>query len=220
MSASKNSHVLSVLRKNLALSQHEIAEMLGCAKATITSIEVGRLKLSESLADRIVAVTGCDKEWLLANDVSVPMPSQALDLGKTAYRSDPHLKIWKADYTYQIYILADAFSRLFCEIRKLEKTSQRDNLEAHLRKEMEVLGKTQTTPGARPLFSAPKDGLRFYKERKISLPRELINLINVDYVIETAPETVRRADEQPMHHLAPRIRKAPQKKKSANLSPG
>src|SRR6516162_2740735 len=115
MSASKNSHVLSVLRKNLALSQHEIAEMLGCAKATITSIEVGRLKLSESLADRIVAVTGCDKEWLLANDVSVPMPKRALDFQSV------HSGLRDQKHACTIQLLADIFSRLFCEVRKLKK---------------------------------------------------------------------------------------------------
>jgi DNA-binding XRE family transcriptional regulator len=191
MSASKNSHVLSVLRKNLALRQSELAEMLGCAKATITSIEVGRLKLSESLADRIVAVTGCDRDWLLANDITVPMPSQAIDsdvkvLPRGHFRRS---NIPKPTYVYTMYLLTDLFSRLFAEVRKLEKTSIRNELEDHIRKELSVLEKTQTDANARPLYSMSKDAFEYFERYSKELPPELLNLgLDFKHLIETSPE--------------------------------
>jgi hypothetical protein len=44
------------------------------AGTTIRSIEVGRLALSPNLATLIAAHTGADPAWLLANDLSAPMP--------------------------------------------------------------------------------------------------------------------------------------------------
>jgi transcriptional regulator with XRE-family HTH domain len=79
MPASKYAHVLAILRKSLGLKQSELAEMVGCSAVTIQSVEVNRLKLSKSLASRISMETGADLDWLLANDVSVPMPEYDAD---------------------------------------------------------------------------------------------------------------------------------------------
>jgi DNA-binding XRE family transcriptional regulator len=56
------------------LKQSELAELVGCSTVTIQSVEVNRLKLSKSLAARISLQTGADMDWLLANDVNIPMP--------------------------------------------------------------------------------------------------------------------------------------------------
>ena len=74
MPASKFVNVLAVLRKQLSLKQGELAELAGCSISTIQAIEVDKLKLSKSLASRISLQTGANLDWLLANDVSVPMP--------------------------------------------------------------------------------------------------------------------------------------------------
>src|SRR6516165_10387001 len=118
MPASKLCHVLSVLRKNLALRQTQLAKMVGCSVATITSVEVGRLKLSESLAKRIAAATGCDEQWLLAGDASVPMPpkqpvfrevttgdASVTRLVRRGSRDQAHI--------YTVYLLIEVLSRLF-----------------------------------------------------------------------------------------------------------
>jgi DNA-binding XRE family transcriptional regulator len=191
MPASKSSHVLSVLRKNLALRQNELAQMVGCSVNTITSIEVGRLKLSESLAKRIAVVTGCDEQWLLANDMSVPVASQPLvfDGRRRRFR-----------YAHTICLLTVIFSRLFAEVRKLEKTSVRDELEDRIRKELRVLEKTQTDPDARPLYSSNKETLQALHilNKRSGLPAELLNLgIDIERLIETAPET--KAKSPPDH---------------------
>jgi DNA-binding XRE family transcriptional regulator len=201
MPASKSSHVLSVLRKNLALRQTELAKMVGCSVNTITSIEVGRLKLSESLAKRIAAVTGCDEQWLLAGDISVPMPNEPLAIDVTGRFSRGLKK--QNRYVYTIYLLSEVFSRLFAEVRKLEKTSIRDELEDRIRKELKVLEKTQTDPDARPLYSVNKEMLQvLHILQNRELPSALLNLgINLERLIETAPET--KTKSPPEHKKAP-----------------
>jgi transcriptional regulator with XRE-family HTH domain len=74
MPASKFVNVLAILRKSLSLKQGELAELAGCSVSTVQAIEVNKLRLSRSLAARISLQTGADMDWLLANDVSVPIP--------------------------------------------------------------------------------------------------------------------------------------------------
>ena len=74
MPASKQAHVLAILRKNLGLKQIDLAKMVSTSLDTIQSVETNRLALSKSLAERISAFTGADLAWLLANDLSAPMP--------------------------------------------------------------------------------------------------------------------------------------------------
>jgi len=74
MPASKYSHVLALLRDALALKQTELAKMADCSVATVQSVELGRLKLSNALAARIGAATGVDLDWLRANDLNQPVP--------------------------------------------------------------------------------------------------------------------------------------------------
>lgn len=74
MPASKHLHVLALVRTSLNLKQSELAELAHCSRATVQSIELNRLALSESLAARISAATGVDLDWLRANDLSRPVP--------------------------------------------------------------------------------------------------------------------------------------------------
>jgi DNA-binding XRE family transcriptional regulator len=206
MPASKLSHVLSVLRKNLALRQTQLAKMVGCSVATITSIEVGRLKFSESLAKRIAAATGCDEQWLLAGDASVPMPPKQPVFRKVASGHSGVTRLVRRGsrdqvHVYTIYLLMEVFSRLLAEVRKLEKTNARNTLENCIRKELEVLEKTQTAPDALPLHSATKQTLQDLRKR-FGLPAELLNLgIDLEHLIETAPEAKAKSPslEQKIH---------------------
>jgi transcriptional regulator with XRE-family HTH domain len=63
-------HTVAVLRSVIGVGQKELAALVDCSPATIQSIELnsGRLKLSESLAERISHETGVDLNWLLSND--------------------------------------------------------------------------------------------------------------------------------------------------------
>lgn len=53
-----------------------MAEFLDCSIDTIKSIESGRMKLSESMAERMFHEFGISKAWLLAGDVSAPPIAQ------------------------------------------------------------------------------------------------------------------------------------------------
>jgi transcriptional regulator with XRE-family HTH domain len=68
----KPRHNLAVLRKILGLTQPEMAKLVRVSPATIASIEAnsGRLKLSESLAERISDATGVSYAWLLENELT------------------------------------------------------------------------------------------------------------------------------------------------------
>jgi transcriptional regulator with XRE-family HTH domain len=69
MRKSAQKHTLAVLRLQLGLGQKEFAELVECSRPTIQSIELGRLPLSDKLADRISRETGIGIAWLKKNDV-------------------------------------------------------------------------------------------------------------------------------------------------------
>ena len=72
MRRSPQSHTLAVLRVMLGLGQKEMAEILERSKPTVQAIELGKLRLTEELAQRASAKTGISLEWLLDNDVNKP----------------------------------------------------------------------------------------------------------------------------------------------------
>ena len=76
MQPSPLKHVLAIVRTTVGLTQKELAAVLGCSVPTIQSIELGRLKLSEGLAQRVVENTGVDLACLLHNDPSQPVLDQ------------------------------------------------------------------------------------------------------------------------------------------------
>ncbi|MFT5469321.1 MAG: transcriptional regulator with XRE-family HTH domain [Verrucomicrobiales bacterium] len=68
-------HSLALLRQELDLAQKELAAIADCSVATVQSIELGRLKLSEKLAARISKKTGVSMIWLLAGEPKRPIPA-------------------------------------------------------------------------------------------------------------------------------------------------
>ncbi len=65
-------HTLAVLRTSIGLRQQQMADLVGCSKATIQAVELNKLKLSESLAELISAATGVSLDWLLKGDTKTP----------------------------------------------------------------------------------------------------------------------------------------------------
>jgi len=55
--------------------------MVSCAPVTVQSIELGKLRLSQKLAERIALQTGVSLPWLLQNDYTVP-PTCGRDPGQ------------------------------------------------------------------------------------------------------------------------------------------
>ena len=66
-------HPIAVLRQVLGLGQKEFAELVGRSTPTIQAIELGKLKLSETLAAKIEEQTGVNSYWLLDGDVNRPI---------------------------------------------------------------------------------------------------------------------------------------------------
>jgi transcriptional regulator with XRE-family HTH domain len=88
MPASVGRHNLARIRKLMGLTQVDLGRMLGRSAATIKSIEIGKLALSEGLANRINETLGIrDKAWLLANDLQAPVPSDAARIAKALNES-------------------------------------------------------------------------------------------------------------------------------------
>ena len=74
MAASKFKHNLARLRKQLGLSQVEVANLVGCSKTTIQSVELCRLELSSRLATNLQGALGVPADWFLANNLKSPIP--------------------------------------------------------------------------------------------------------------------------------------------------
>lgn len=71
-------HPLAVLRKILEMSQQDFAELVNCSVATIQSVELGRLRLSLALAERIRDATGISVNWLIRGNPSDPPETDPL----------------------------------------------------------------------------------------------------------------------------------------------
>ena len=76
MPVSVKRHNLARLRKELQITQAKLAALLRCSSATIKAVEIGKLPLSESLAERIGRATGVDPIWLLQNDLNAPIAAR------------------------------------------------------------------------------------------------------------------------------------------------
>lgn len=63
-------HPLAILRRIVGLTQKQLADLAECSCPAIQAIELGKLQLSEKLAQRIAYQTGVNPGWLLANDVA------------------------------------------------------------------------------------------------------------------------------------------------------
>ena len=66
-------HNLARLRLFLNLGQKEMADLAGCSRRAVQSVELGKLDLSEGLARRISNETWIAAEWLLENDLKAPL---------------------------------------------------------------------------------------------------------------------------------------------------
>lgn len=65
-------HPLAILRRDIDLTQKQLADLAECSRPTIQAIELGKLQLSEKLAQRIAYQTGVAPGWLLDDDVAQP----------------------------------------------------------------------------------------------------------------------------------------------------
>lgn len=76
MKVSPQRHNLARLRLALDLRQEEFAQIIGCPRPTLQSIEHGRVALIEEIAERVAEQTGVSVGWLLQNDLTAPIVSR------------------------------------------------------------------------------------------------------------------------------------------------
>jgi transcriptional regulator with XRE-family HTH domain len=63
---------VTVTRSVAGITMQQLADVLGCNRNSLQQIELGRLKLSEKMAERIALHTGVDISWLLSNRYRLP----------------------------------------------------------------------------------------------------------------------------------------------------
>jgi len=124
-------HPLAVLRRLIGKTQPQMATMLDCSAATIQSIEVRRLKLSEKLAQKISRRTDIHPGWLLKGDplappvdtTGAPYAQETFERNQVIIHPPPVLRVddWLSEICFQILgILASAHSRkelALCEFK-------------------------------------------------------------------------------------------------------
>lgn len=118
MRVSNQSHTLAVLRILVGLTQKEMAEALECSTPTIQAIELGKLKLSDRLAELCSLKTGICLKWLQKNDVTQP----PVDIVGRAYTKST-FEDYQAHGSFHQDQFGGALSTVFCRstnIRRLE----------------------------------------------------------------------------------------------------
>jgi transcriptional regulator with XRE-family HTH domain len=86
MRLSPQRHTLAVLRTVIGITQKEMAALLECSTPTIQAIELGKLKLSERLAEQVVLKTGVELSWLMNNEPNrPPVTSKGLPYSKELF---------------------------------------------------------------------------------------------------------------------------------------
>jgi hypothetical protein len=149
--------------------------MIGRSQATIKAIETGKLALSEDLATLISVLLGTDKQWLLDNDLSAPVPPNK-------YFS-PTIPPEEKAYTTTIVLLTDLFKRLFAVARRLSKTNARTTTELEIAEELEALKKSEGDPKAEPRGRATVATFEFFKNHPEQLDLDLAQLINLRFLL-------------------------------------
>jgi DNA-binding XRE family transcriptional regulator len=178
MPTSVKRHNLARLRQELSLTQTDLAGMIGRTQATIKAIETGKLALSENLAALIANTLGTDKQWLLNNDLSVPMPPREYVSAKLSPEEHAY------DCTY--VLLLELFSRLFAVARRLREGDYRKLLPIYIQNQLRVFEEAGYEPDAEQTQRAGVNTFEFFKSHPELLDPDLGRLINLDFLIKDA----------------------------------
>jgi transcriptional regulator with XRE-family HTH domain len=84
---------VAVVREELGLGLQEFADLIGKSAATVSSLENGRLRLSEKTALEISKKTYVGLSWLMTGDPKVP----PVDLKGKPWSSETYEKRWAVD---------------------------------------------------------------------------------------------------------------------------
>jgi DNA-binding XRE family transcriptional regulator len=178
MPVSVKRHNLARLRQELSLTQTDLAGMIGRTQATIKAIETGKLALSENLAALIANILGTDKQWLLDNDLSAPMPPREYLSAKFSPEESAH------DAT--VGLLLELFTRLFAAARRLKKSQAQSTIALQVEWELEELKQHDGDPEAEQLKCVGPNVFEFFKNHPELLDPDLGRLINLDFLVKDA----------------------------------
>jgi transcriptional regulator with XRE-family HTH domain len=86
---SKKKTSVAVLRTELGLTVEEFAKLIEKSVSTVTSLETGRLELSDETASKISGETGVAIEWLAeGNPKEKPYRTDEVDSSRHPYKKD------------------------------------------------------------------------------------------------------------------------------------
>lgn len=178
MPASVRRHNLQRLREELNVTQPTLAGWIGRSAATIKAVEIGKLALSQNLATLIASVTGADKDWLLRNDLSEPMPP-------VVHQSANYAPEDRA-YDVSIVLLMHLFERLFAAAMRLKPSEARRALAFFIKFWLEALEKGEHKPDCEYGGDIGVQPFEFFKAHPELFDPDLASLINIDYLIKDA----------------------------------
>jgi DNA-binding XRE family transcriptional regulator len=206
MPVSVRRHVLVLLREELNLTQGTFADWIGRSQATVKAIETGKLALSSRLATVISAVTGVDKQWLLRNDLTEPMPPLSPRSGR--------LRKGEKTYDSTLVLLTSVFERLCHSLRRLKPSVSKNQTIELFEK---LLGSVEKPEYKRELVleeMAPYavEAAEYLASHPQEFDPELVNLLNADYLVRSVHQQVRR-DEVAKHLLTAKKTPTPVRRK-------
>jgi len=212
MPVSVGRHNLARIRKQLKLTQADVAKLVGCSPATIKAVEIDKLTLSDGLASRISQFLRIDKEWLLKNDLGAPLPAgYSLPTPQEATGRAPDA---------QTVVILELFSRLFAVIAKMEKTQGRAMMELAIAIMMDDLKKqTKPLPNCQPGSLAGSHSIEFLLQHPDLFDRDLKQWVDLKGLLKSNLQLSSQPDDEIEEAPSPMRRKLPSRT-PASPSPG
>jgi transcriptional regulator with XRE-family HTH domain len=167
-------HNLARIRAQLSLTQADLAKLVGCSLPTIKAVEIGKLRLSDSLASRISqALEIWDKDWLLKNDLNTPLP--------------PILVPRSNEEDAQAAVILEYFTRFFAAVAKMDKHRARLMIELSVAAQLDALRKEHVprAHGKLPETIVPPGAIRWLIDNPHCLDQDLRDIVNLEGLLKS-----------------------------------
>jgi len=201
-------HNLARVRGQLSLTQGDLATLVGCSLATIKAVEIGKLALSEGLASRISqALEIWDKDWLLKNDLSAPLP--------------PVLRPRSNEEDAQAAVIVELFTRLFAAVAKMDKHRSRLMIELSVASQLDTLRKEHLprAHGELPDTIVPPGAIRWLIDNPNWFDQDLREIVNLEGLLKSVERDYSSWESRWAKKASPK-RPKPRSQTPASPSPG
>ena len=208
MPPSVHRHNLARIRAQLSLTQDDLAKLVGCSLPTIKAVETGKLALSEGLASRISqALEIWDKDWLLKNDLSAPLP--------------PVLRPRSNEEDAQAALINELLLRLLAVVAKMDKHRARLMIELSVTARLDALRKEHVPRphGELPEDIVPPGAIRYFIENPSQLDPDLREWVNLEGLHKSTLRLLSQWESHRAKKASPKHAKSPNRTR-ASLSPG